>query len=255
VRRAVQNKTRLVAAIHASNVTGAMQPIDSLGEIAHAAGAYFLVDAAQTAGHWPIDLSRSPIDLLACAGHKGLLGPLGTGLLYVRPGVEADLQSVRQGGTGTHSEEDRQPASLPNRYEAGNHNVPGLFGLEASLAWLEERTVSEICRHEQVLIARLIDGLAGNSRIRIYGPPAIGERVGVLSVTVEGMDPQEVAALLDGSFGIETRAGLHCAPGIHRSLGTFAAGGTVRLSPGPFTTEADIDEASRALREIAAANL
>lgn len=253
VRRALRSNTRLVALLHASNVSGTIQPIDAVGEIAHQAGALFLVDAAQTAGHLPIHVSKSPIDLLACAGHKGLLGPLGTGILYVRPGVEEHLQSVRQGGTGTNSEDDHQPDRLPDKYEAGNHNVPGLFGLEAGLAWLEERGVAEVCRHERAVTARLLERLAGLPRLRVYGPKSIEDRVGVVSVTIEDMDPQELAAVLDDSFGIESRAGLHCAPGAHRCLGTFAAGGTLRLSPGPFTTEGEIDAAASALREIATA--
>jgi cysteine desulfurase / selenocysteine lyase len=252
VKRAIRKNTRLVALLHASNVTGTIQPIDAVGEIARAAGAFFLVDAAQTAGHLPIDVSRSPIDLLACAGHKGLLGPLGTGILYVRPGVEEHLQSLRQGGTGTNSEDDHQPDRLPDKYEAGNHNVPGLFGLEAGLAWLEGRTVEEVSRHEGILTARLLEGLSGSPRLHIHGPKSPEDRVAVVSLTMESMDPQELAAILDDSFGIETRAGLHCAPGAHRCLGTFAGGGTLRLSLGPFTTETEIDAAVSALREIAA---
>ena len=253
LKSAIQKNTRLVALVHASNVTGTIQPIDDVGEIARSAGALFLVDAAQTAGHLPIDVSQSPIDLLACAGHKGLLGPLGTGLLYVRPGVEEQLQSVRQGGTGTNSESDRQPDRVPEKYEAGNHNVPGLFGLEAALAWLEERGVAEVSRHERQLTARLLEGLSGLPRLRIYGPKSIDERVAVVSILIEGLAPQELAAVLDDSFSIETRAGLHCAPGAHRSLGTFTSGGTLRLSPGAFTTNAEIDAAISALREIAVA--
>jgi cysteine desulfurase / selenocysteine lyase len=253
VKSAIQKNTRLVALVHASNVTGTIQPIDDVGKIARSAGALFLVDAAQTAGHLPIDVSQSPIDLLACAGHKGLLGPLGTGLLYVRPGVEEQLQSVRQGGTGTNSESDRQPDRVPEKYEAGNHNVPGLFGLEAALAWLEERGVAEVSRHERQLTARLLEGLSGLPRLRIYGPKSIDERVAVVSISIEGLGPQELAAVLDDSFSIETRAGLHCAPGAHRSLGTVTSGGTLRLSPGAFTTNAEIDAAISALREIAVA--
>jgi cysteine desulfurase / selenocysteine lyase len=253
VKSAIQKNTRLVALVHASNVTGTIQPIDDVGKIARSAGALFLVDAAQTAGHLPIDVSQSPIDLLACAGHKGLLGPLGTGLLYVRPGVEEQLQSVRQGGTGTNSESDRQPDRVPEKYEAGNHNVPGLFGLEAALEWLEERGVAEVSRHERQLTARLLEGLSGLPRLRIYGPKSIDERVAVVSISIEGLGPQELAAVLDDSFSIETRAGLHCAPGAHRSLGTVTSGGTLRLSPGAFTTNAEIDAAISALREIAVA--
>jgi cysteine desulfurase family protein len=252
VRQALRKSTRLVALIHASNVTGAIQPLEQVGEVAHAAGALFLVDAAQSAGHLPVNVSRLPIDLLACAGHKGLLGPLGTGLLYLRPGVEEQLESLRQGGTGTNSEDDQQPARLPEKYESGNPNVLGLYGLEAALAWLEERGVPQVRQHEIDLTARLLEGLRSIPRLRVYGPQAVEKRVGVVSLTIDGLEPQEVAAVLDESFGIETRAGLHCAPGVHRALGTLMGGGTLRLSPGVFTTEAHIDQAVRALREIAA---
>ena len=146
-----------MALLHASNVTGTIQPIDDVGTIARSAGAFFLVDAGAVRPAICRSTSpNSPIDLLACAGHKGLLGPLGTGLLYVRPGIEEHLDSVRQGGTGTNSEDDHQPDQLPTKYEAGNHNVPGLCGLEAGLAWLEEQTVAEVCRHERGSTARLI---------------------------------------------------------------------------------------------------
>ena len=251
VKRALRDNTRLVALVHASNVTGTIQAIDSVGELAREAGAVFLVDAAQTAGHLPIDVSRSPIDILAAPGHKGLLGPLGTGVLYVAQDVEEQLQSVRQGGTGSNSEDDLQPARLPDKYECGNHNVPGLFGLEAALAWIEERTVAELRRHERALTEQLVTALAPIRGLRIYGPQSAEDRVGVVSVTLDGFEPQELATILDGSFGIETRAGLHCAPGVHRCLGTFAGGGTLRFSVGPFTTGTEIEAAATALGSIA----
>jgi cysteine desulfurase family protein len=251
VKNALRKETRLVALVHVSNVTGAIQPIDDVGEMARAHGAFFLVDAAQSAGHIPIDVSRSPIDLLAAPGHKGLLGPLGTGILYVGPGVEEQLESVRQGGTGSHSEDDRQPERLPDKYESGNHNVPGLFGLEAALAWIEERGVQEIGRHERELTEQLVAGLAPIKGLRIYGPRSPEERVGVVSLTLDGFESQELATVLDTSFGIETRAGLHCAPGAHRSLGTFAGGGTLRMSVGPFTTADHVEATLAAFRALA----
>ena len=250
IERALEKKTRLVALVHASNVTGTIQPIERVGELARRAGAFFLVDAAQTVGHLPIDVSRLPIDLLAAPGHKGLLGPLGTGILYVAPGVEEELASIRQGGTGSNSDDDLQPARLPDKYECGNHNVPGLFGLEAALAWIEERTVAEICRHDRHLTQQLVTTLTAIKGLRVYGPSSPEDRVGVVSVTLDGFEPQELSTILDTSFGIETRAGLHCAPGMHRCLGTFASGGTLRMSVGPFTTEADIETAGAAFRAL-----
>lgn len=254
VCQAVRRDTKLVAMIHASNVTGTIQPIDDIGQIARDAGALFLVDAAQSVGHLPIDVRNSPIDLLACPGHKGLLGPLGTGLLYVRPGVEEHLDSVRQGGTGSKSEDDHQPLSLPDKYESGNHNTPGLFGLEASLAFLKEQGLDSIHIHEQRLLKTLLEGLAKIDGVSVYGPNTAEGRVGVVSVAIDGYEPQVLAAILEENFGIQTRAGLHCAPGAHRAIGTFEAGGTVRLSTGPFSTQDQIEAAVAALGEVAGAD-
>lgn len=250
-KRALRPKTKLIALIHASNVTGTIQPIADVGRIAREAGALFLVDAAQTAGHLPISLKELPIDILAAPGHKGLLGPLGTGILYLRPGVENRVSSFRQGGTGTRSEDDIQPESLPDKYESGNHNGPGLVGLEASVSWLLERGVEAVHGNGQKLAQQLIDGLMGISRVRLFGPASAEGRVAVVSVAIDGIAPQHVAAILDQSFGIETRAGLHCAPGTHRAIGSFDIGGTVRFSVGPFTTSAAVATAVEALQQIA----
>lgn len=252
VRAALQPATRLVAITHASNVTGAVQPIHDIGKVARDAGVLFLVDAAQTAGQWPIDVSRTPVDLVACSGHKGLLGPLGTGLLYLRPGIETRVDSLRQGGTGTSSESDCEPESLPDKYEPGNHNAPGLAGLEAALTWLSERTVTAVQAHERELTTRLLAGLRGIQGLSRHGPDAGDQRTGVVSVTIENFDPHDVAAILDERFHVQVRSGLHCAPGAHAQIGTLASGGTVRLSVGPFTTTDDVDVAVAALAEIAA---
>jgi cysteine desulfurase family protein len=251
VRAALTPRTRLVAMLHASNVTGTIQPVAEVGAIARAAGALFLIDAAQTAGHLPIDLSQLPVDVLACSGHKGLLGPLGAGLLYVRPGVESQLCSLRQGGTGSQSEDDRQPEFLPDKYESGNHNAPGLVGLDAALGWIAERGGNALRRHEVALTGRLLGGLQALRNVRVHGPLDAEARTGVVSLTIAGLDPQDAAAILDETFGIETRAGLHCAPRAHQAIGTFAGGGTVRLSLGAFTTEDDVDAALRAIEELA----
>jgi len=250
-REALRPNTRLIALLHASNVTGVVQPIDEVGEIARQAGALMLVDAAQTAGHLPLDVRNRPIDLLACPGHKGLLGPLGTGLLYLRPGVEDHVVSVRQGGTGSRSEEDRQPDGLPDKYESGNHNAPGLFGLEAALDWLQQQAAAEQRQHELSLRSHLIDALRGVAGVRLFADDLPEESVvGVLSFVVDGFDPQEVAAILDQDFQIQVRAGLHCAPGAHRHLGTLSNGGTVRASFGPSTTTDEVNQLAAALRSL-----
>ncbi len=250
-RDALRPNTRLVALLHASNVTGVVQPIEDVGQIARQAGVLMLVDAAQTAGHWPINVQGSPIDLLACPGHKGLLGPLGTGLLYVRPGLEAHLASFRQGGTGSHSEDDRQPERLPDKYESGNLNAPGLFGLEAALALLQERRVTAVQQDEQQLRRRLLEQLVYVPGARTFAADIADDRaVGLLSLALDGFDPQEAAAILDHDFNIQTRAGLHCAPGAHRSLGTFDRGGTLRVSFGVANQAEDIDRLVAALQQM-----
>jgi selenocysteine lyase/cysteine desulfurase len=190
-------------------------------------------------------------DVLACSGHKGLLGPLGTGLLYVRDGIEDRLRGQRQGGTGSHSETDRQPEQLPDRFESGNHNAPGLVGLDASLGWLLEQGSEAIRSHEISMTRRLLEGLGAIPGVTLHGPPDAAARTGVVSATLDGFDPRDAAAILDENFGIEVRAGLHCAPRAHQAIGTFDGGGTVRLSVGPFTTDADIDVAIAAIGQLA----
>jgi cysteine desulfurase / selenocysteine lyase len=251
VRRAIRPATRLIALIHASNVTGTLQPIEPIGRIAREHEILFLVDAAQTAGHLPLSVRALGADLLAAPAHKGLLGPPGVGLLYIAPGVEQRLLPVRQGGTGTQSEVDRQPDTLPHRYESGSHNVTGILGLEAGLAYLAQRGVAELRRHEQQLSGRLLDGLRTVRGVTVYGPTDLAQRVGVVSLTIDGWQPQELATMLDSTFRIQVRAGFQCAPLLHRALGTAPQGGTLRLSLGAFNTPEEIDAALQAITEIA----
>jgi cysteine desulfurase / selenocysteine lyase len=251
IRKAIRPNTRLIAMIHASNVTGTIQPIADVAEIAKAAGKLFLVDAAQSAGHVPIHAREQGIDLLACPGHKGLLGPLGTGLLYLKPGLEDEIESTRQGGTGSQSEEDYQPERLPDKYESGNHNAPGLVGLEAGLAWLANQDPNKLRQHEMELTSQFLEGLNNISTVQIQGPNDPEQHVGVVSITVEGYEPQVLASILDENFQIQIRSGLHCAPLAHRMLGTLETGGTARFSFGPFTTKDHIEAAVNALKEIA----
>jgi cysteine desulfurase family protein len=260
VRRALRNETALVAVTHASNVTGLVQPVAEIGRLARERAALLLVDAAQTLGHFPFSVGALHADLLAAPGHKGLLGPLGTGLLYIRPGLEHRLRPTRQGGTGSQSELLRQPAELPDRYEPGNHNVPGLAGLGAALAWLEQRGLEAVARHERELRTSLIERLAAAPGVTLYGgaegrtsSDAAPEAVGVVSLNLAGYDPQELAAILDATHGVQARAGLHCAPLAHEALGTLSAGGTLRLSTGPLTTISEVNCAAVALAALAAA--
>jgi selenocysteine lyase/cysteine desulfurase len=252
LERALRPDTRLLAITHASNVTGAVQPVAEAAALAKAAGALVVVDAAQTAGHLPISVDELGADLLACSGHKGLLGPLGTGLLYVRPGIETELTPVRQGGTGVDSESEHQPGELPMRYEAGNLNTAALAGVAAAAEFLGERSVSRVAAHEAALIVQLDAGLRSNAAVRVYGPRNPCLRAPVVSFSVEGYDPQEFAAALDASAGVQCRAGLHCAPRMHQALGTTPTGGLVRMSVGWSTTPEDVELAIRAVAAIAA---
>lgn len=253
--QAVHPKTRLVAVNHASNVTGTLQDVPRLVEIVRrrAPDALILIDAAQSLGHLPLSVREWGVDLAAAPGHKGLLGPMGTGVLYIRPGVEERLSPLRLGGTGSQSDEDRQPAMLPDKYEPGNHNASGLAGLSAGLAWLESRTPAALRRHELTLIENLLEGLRGVPGLTLYGPEDPAERVGVVSFRLNGFEPHELAALLDVRFGIQVRSGIHCAPRMHAAIGTLERGGTVRISTGPFTTTEEIEYAVAALRELSRA--
>ena len=255
VQAALRPNTRLVAVIHASNVTGAIQPIAAIGRIVRQHGAHYLVDAAQSLGHVPIDVARFEVDLLAAPGHKGLLGPLGTGVLYIRPGVEKQLQPLRFGGTGTQSEEDRQPDELPEKYEPGNHNMPGLAGLAAACEFLQRETIAAIHTHHTELTARLLAGLADLGGVTVHGPRTTADRTSVVSITIDGYDPQELAAVLESTHRIQCRAGLHCAPRMHAALGTVSGGGTLRLSPGYSTTTDDIDAVLAAIGEVTAVSM
>jgi cysteine desulfurase family protein len=254
VRNLVRPRTRLLALTHASNVTGALQPVTEAGKIAADAGVAFLIDAAQSAGHVPIDVRLMNASFLACSGHKGLLGPLGTGVLYVRPGLEKELKPIREGGTGTQSESDRVPEEVPSRYEAGNQNAPGIVGLDAALEWIVKQASDELRRHETELTAALLARLKGIRGVDVFGPTDASRRVGVVSVRIPGMDPQSAGAVLDQEFGIECRTGLHCAPRMHQALGTLSEGGLVRFSVGAFNTLEDVEAAAEAVGEISAAS-
>jgi selenocysteine lyase/cysteine desulfurase len=180
-----------------------------------------------------------------------LLGPLGTGFLYVRPGVEKQLRSVRQGGTGSISDQDLQPDFMPDKYESGSHNMIGIVGLDAGLQWLAERGLQSIVEHEQSLIGAMVEGLGDIEGLKYFGPRGLRDRVGVFSVQLDGFSPQELAAVLESHFGILTRAGIHCAPLAHQTIGTTESGGATRFSFGPFLSTQDVQFACDALADIA----
>lgn len=240
--------TRLVAMTHASNVCGTILPVRAAAQLAHEHGALFLLDAAQTAGALPLDVGELGVDLLALPGHKGLLGPPGTGALYIAPGIS--LTPLRYGGTGVYSEDERMPEELPERLEAGTLNTVGLAGLGAALRYLAERGVGAVRAHEMALTEHLLAGLREIPQLRLHGVSDPAGQVATVSISLQGWEPVDLAAVLDSSFAIAVRAGLHCAPEAHRTLGTFPSG-TVRLSAGAFNTKDDIEQVVTALGELA----
>ncbi|RJQ42219.1 MAG: aminotransferase class V-fold PLP-dependent enzyme [Gaiellales bacterium] len=245
---ALRPRTRLVALTHASNVTAAIQPVAEIGSELRKKGVPLLVDAAQSAGVLELDMGELPVDMLACTGHKSLMGPQGIGLLYLAPGIE--LRSVRQGGTGSRSEAGQDELDRPDRYEAGTLNAPGIAGLRAGIGYIRERGLKEIAAHKDSLTARLMAGLVSIAGVTVYGPPHGQPRAPLVTFNIGDMASTTVAATLDQEYDIASRAGLHCAPGAHRFLGTLEQG-VVRLSVGPFNTVDEIDEAIGAVAAIA----
>jgi cysteine desulfurase family protein len=248
VRKAVTPKTRLVALTHASNVLGTVQPVADFGAVCREHDLLFLVDAAQTAGVLPIDVQAMHIDLLAFPGHKCLLGPTGTGALYVGP--RAKPRAWREGGTGGDSSSETQPRDLPYFLEGGTPNVLGVAGLIAGVKYVLDEGLDKIHAHEVGLVERLWRRLDEMDGYRVFGHRDHSRRVGTVSFKSEALAAPELAGILDQAFDVAVRPGLHCAPYAHRALGTFPEG-TVRVSPGPFSTEADIDHLAAALAEVA----
>ncbi len=250
VARAITQKTKLVVMNHASNVTGVIQPIKEYGVIARQHNLIFMVDAAQTMGKYPLDVQANHIDLLAFSGHKGLFGPPGTGALYIDERV--DLDSLREGGTGSHSEIEEQPTQLPYKFESGTVNCAGIAGLGAGLKFIFKEGMDKILVHEQSLADWLLEGLSHIPGVTVYKVKDRSRQAPVVSFNLKGSTPGEVGAILDQAFDIKVRTGLHCAPAVHRTIGTFPLG-TIRLSPGYFNTREEIDFTLEAIKKIAVA--
>jgi cysteine desulfurase/selenocysteine lyase len=244
---AMGDGTRMVALTHASNVTGTVMPIAEIGAGVRERGALFLVDAAQTAGALPIDVEAMQIDLLAFPGHKELLGPPGTGGLIV--GERVSLKPIRQGGTGTRSEEVWQPTGFPEGYETGTLNSVGVAGLGAGVRFVLDTGVDRIRAHQKMVIQGLLEGLSRVPGVTLYSPGDVERQVGVVSITLQGWEPMDLGVALDQDFEVAVRCGLHCAPLAHRTIGTFPTG-TVRLSPGYFTTLEEVDWVMGAVKEL-----
>jgi len=245
--RAVTPRTRLVAMTHCSNVSGALNPAAEIGSILKQRGIAFLLDAAQSAGSVPIDIPAMNVDLFAAPGHKGMYGPQGTGFLYIAEDIT--LRPLMVGGTGGGATELTPSEELPERYESGTHNIAGIAGLKAAVDFIASKGVKNIQQHEMLLVTRLIEGLAAINGVTIVNMNLAEPRGSVVSFTVNGVDPSLIGFTLDRDFDIAVRVGLHCAPLAHRTIGTFPEG-TVRVSPGIFTSSGDIDCFLAAMHEI-----
>ncbi len=271
---AIRPETLMVAINHVSNVTGTIQPAGQVGRLCRDRGVLFLLDAAQSLGHIPVDAIQCGADLLAMPGHKGLLGPLGTGALYIRPGVERVIDAVRQGGTGTASERDTHPEFLPDKYEPGSHNAVGIAGLLVAVEWLLARGAPSIREHELALVVAVLEGLrSGGARasddpdsggpgpfedLLLLGCSEPDRRTAIFSLIHRHCPPQRLAQLLEEKFDILARPGIHCAPRAHAALGTAPGGplchtagaGAMRLSFGPFVGVPDARRTIEALAQV-----
>lgn len=250
IRKLVRRNTKLILMAHGSNVSGSVQNASAIGAMAARYGIPFALDGAQTAGHFPLDFEGLQLSALSVPGHKGLLGPSGIGALLVTEELAHRLTPLVAGGTGSASDSELLPAYLPDRFESGTLNLPGIYGWEAAMGFVSTRGVDALRAHEIKLTGRFIEGLRDIQGVRLCGPTSLENRVGVLSLDFLCQDNAAVAYALEQRFGILTRCGLHCAPAAHRSLGTFPKG-TVRFSLGYANTEADVDAALAAIRTLA----
>lgn len=245
----LRQKPELLILNHASNVSGTVQDAEAIGKLCKQYHVPFVLDAAQSAGHVPVDFEGFHLCALAVPAHKGLLGPQGIGALLVTEEFAAQLSPLIAGGTGSMSDSEELPPYLPDRFESGTPNLPGIYGWSAAMDYVNKLGISALRAHEAALTQRFLDGLRGLSHLRLAGPWKPAARVGVISVDFRSMDNAEAADRLEQEFGILTRCGLHCAPAAHKTLGTFPQG-TVRFSVGYATTQADVDAALAALRAL-----
>jgi cysteine desulfurase family protein len=244
----IKSNTKVIVTSHASNVTGTIMPIKEIGEIAKQNKLLYIVDAAQTAGVYKLNVSDINVDVLIFTGHKGLMGPQGVGGFYIKEGVA--LRQMREGGTGSMSESLLQPEILPDKYESGTPNTPGLAGLAAGLKFIKEVGIDNIRRHEEEMTEYFLYQLSKIDDVIIYGPRNIKKQAPVISLNIRSKTSSEVSFILDNQFDIATRPGLHCAPLAHQTIGTNEKG-DVRFSFGYFNTIVEINKAIEALKYIA----
>lgn len=247
IESVLKSNTKMVVTTHVSNLTGTIMPVEKIGQMCMEKNILYLVDGSQSAGVLDIDMKKCNIDLLAVPGHKGLLGPQGTGALLIN--CDAEIKQLREGGTGSESSSMIQPNFYPDKLESGTHNLPGLAGLNAGLKYILNKGTKSIYSHEKNLLDIFINEMKKNVKIKIYGPEDINYRCGVVPVNIEGIDSSEVAYRLDTEYGIAVRPGLHCAPLAHKTIGTEKVG-AVRFGVGPFNKKTDILTAVKALNEI-----
>lgn len=245
----IKLNTRLVVMAHGSNVCGTVQDAEAVGKICRERGVPFALDAAQTAGHIEVDFERFGLSALVVPGHKGLLGPQGIGALLLDADFARRLTPLVAGGTGSASDSEELPGWMPDRFESGTPNMPGVYGWEAALGWLENTGIETLENHEKTLSKRFLEGIYGLENVKLYGATVPEGRTGVFSVGFLNCDNAEAAWRLEREFGILTRCGLHCAPSAHKTLGSFPEG-SVRFSTGWANTEADIDAALSAIAAI-----
>lgn len=244
----INENTRLIITTHASNVTGTIFPVKEIGTIAKEHNIVYMVDAAQTAGVYDIDVKDMNIDILVFPGHKSLLGPQGTGVVYFKEGTQ--VTQLKEGGTGSKSHELTHPDILPDKFESGTPNTPGIVGLGAGVSYILEKGTNCIREHEEKLTSYFIEELSKIEDVKIYGPKDAKKQASVVSINIGEEDSSEVSYVLDKAFNIATRPGLHCAPLAHKTIGTFEQG-VVRFSIGAFNTKEEIDKALDAVKEIA----
>ena len=249
VEKLIRPNTRLLVMAHGSNVCGSVQDARAVGELCRKHGIAFVLDAAQTAGHYPVDFEAFGLSALCVPGHKGLLGPSGIGALLMTDAFAKTLDPIVAGGTGSASDSEYLPDYLPDRFESGTPNLPGIYGWEAALQYVETRGVEGLRAHEMALCQRFLEGLSSIEGVALCGTKDLNRRVGVVSVDFLHKDNAEAAFELELDYGILTRCGLHCAPSAHKILDTFPRG-TVRFSLGFASTEADVDAALEAIRAI-----
>ena len=261
VIQSIQCETQLVCLSHVSNVTGAIQAVEKVGQECQKRGVPLLIDAAQSVGHLPIDVTQIGCDLLAASGHKGLMGPLGTGFLYIGDRVREKIRPLRLGGTGSQSDEDIQPTQMPWRMESGNLNIGGIAGMLSGLKYIEENSIESLHDHAMQLTQHLREALNGIQNVKTYSPTCSADgypdgKSGscVTSFNILDRDCREVGSILDSVFGIELRTGFHCAPRIHAAIGSDTNHGTLRVTPGCFNTVDEIDQLTDAVRQIATAD-